>query len=468
MRRNKMRNKMRKAGIVFLTAFSFLFSGLAKPLFPQEKIILTLEKSIDLALSQNPQHQATKERVDAASARVKQAASGFLPSLNGQGFRTVAEKPMELEFPSFIPGEPPQRVKVDFTRDYQFAMSLQLPLFTGGKLTSIYRQARQNLELTKEAVRQSEFLTVFNTKRAFFGYLLAKEFVSVAEEAVNVAEQNLKNVKNMYEVGMATKMDLLRSEVQLTNLQPQLIQARNNLRMAELGLKILLGLDLSQEVEIRGELTYEPFEPEVDKCISQALFKRPEVCQLDFQLKMAGESLKLARSQYLPTVAIAGSYNFWADKFNFKEGTWQNYYAINLALTIPIFNGFRTSAQIGESKAMIRQIELTQKALEEAVELEVRQAVLLLNEAKESLLSQEKNIEQAKESLRITQLNFSEGMATSLDVFAAEAAYSQARTNYAMALYDYSVALAQLEKAVGSEIQSLNAGPVLTEEEEKE
>lgn len=466
-----MRNKMRKAGIFSLTALFLLISGLDRPIFSQqpEKMILTLEKSIELALSQNPQHQANKEQVSTASAKVKQARSGFLPSLNGQGLRTVAEKPMELEFPSFIPGEPPQRVEVDFTRDYQFALSLQLPLFTGGKLSSVYKQAQQNLAFSKESVRQSEFLTVFNTKRAFFGYLLAKEFVSVAEEAVNVAEENLKNVKNMYEVGMASKMDLLRSEVQLANLQPQLIQAKNNLNLAELGLKTLLGLDLSQEVEIRGELTYEPFEPEVDKCINQALFSRPEVRQMDFQLKMAGQSLKLARSEYLPTVAIAGSYNFWADKFNFKEGTWQNYYSVNLALTVPIFNGFRTSAKIGESKAMIRQIELTQKALGEAVKLEVRQAVLLIEEAKKSLLSQEKNIEQAKESLRIAQLNFSEGMATSLDVFAAEAAYSQARTNYAMALYDYSVALAQLEKAVGADIQNLNvnAQPALTEDDDE-
>ncbi len=105
---------------------------------------------------------------------------------------------------------------------------------------------------------------------------------------------------------------------------------------------------------------------------------------------------------------------------------------------------------------MIKEIELNQKAIRDAVELEVRQAVLMLTEAKESLFSQEKNIEQAKESLRIAQLNLSEGMATTLDVISAEAAYSQAQTNYAQALFDYSVALSQLEKAVGSEIQTPN------------
>jgi outer membrane protein TolC len=372
-----------------------------------------------------------------------------MPSLNAQGQHTLDEKVMELEFPSFVPGEPPQRVEIDFTRDYQFSMSLSLPLFTGGRLTSGFKQAKYNLESTKETVRQSKHITVFNTKRAFFGHLLAKEFVSVAEEAVRVAEENLENVKNMYEVGMASKMDLLRSEVRLTNMQPEVIAAKNNLRISELNLKTVLGMDLSQPVEVEGALSYEPLEPGLEECIATALTNRPEVKQFDFQKKMAGEALKFSRAGYLPTLAVSGSYSFWADKLNFRKDTWSSFYAVNLVLNIPIFNGFKESAQIAQSKAMIREIELNQKALQDAVELEVRQAVLMLIEAKETLLSQEKNTEQAKESLRITQLNFSEGMATTLDVISAEAAYNQAQVNYSQALYNYVVAAAELDRAMG-------------------
>lgn len=417
--------------------------------FSQERLTLTLEKSVRIALTQNPYHLATEERVDAAYSRLREAASGFLPSLNAQGQHTLDEKSMELEFPSFIPGEPPQRVEIDFTRDYQFSMSLSLPIFTGGRLTSGFKQAKYNLESTKEAVRQSKYLTVFNTKRAFYGHLLAKEFVSVAEEAVRVAEENLENVKNMYEVGMASKMDLLRSEVRLTNMQPEVIAAKNNLRISELNLKTMLGMDFSQSVEIEGALSYEALEPDLEECITTALAQRPEVRQFDFQRKMAGESLKFSRAGYLPTLAVSGSYSFWADKLNFRKDNWSSFYTVNLVLNIPIFNGFKESAQIAQSKAMIREIELNQKALQDAVEFEVRQAVLMLKEAKETLLSQEKNTEQAQESLRITQLNYSEGMATTLDVISAEAAYSQAQVNYSQALYNYVVAVAELDRAMG-------------------
>ncbi len=425
----------------------FVFSGVSFS-FSEEKITLTLKETIRLALSQNPYHLAAEERVELAKAQVREAAAGFFPSLNAQGLHTLDEKIFELEFPDPITGQP-QKVSVDFTRDYQFSFSLTLPLFTSGRLSSAYKQARYNLLSTEEAVRQSEHLTVFNARSAFYGYLLASEFVKVAGEAVEVAEKHFQNVKSLHEEGMASRFDLLRSEVQVVNLKPQLIRARNNLKVAELSLKILLGLDLTQRVEILGELTYQPYQPELEDCMARALTNRPEVKQFGYQKQMAGQMLKLARSSQLPTVALSGAYNYWADHFNFKEKTWQNFYAINLAISLPIFNGFAASARIAQSKALIRELEMTNKGLLDRVEFEVRQALLKLDEARESLLSQEKNVEQAQESLRIAELSFSEGMTTSLDVSSAQAALTQAKTNYAQALYDYVLSIAQLDKAMG-------------------
>ncbi len=417
--------------------------------FPQEKLTLTLEKSIRLALSQNPYHLAAEERLETARAKLREAFAGFLPSLNSEGLHTLTEKLFILELPSFIPGEPPQRIPFDFTKDYQFSLNFSLPLFTSGRLTSGYKQAKYNFRSTEEAVRQSKHITVFNAKKAFYGYLLTKDFVQVAEEAVDVAEKHLENVKSLYRVGMASKFDLLRSEVQVANLKPQLIRARNNLKIAELSLKILLGLDLSQPIEIKGYLTYEPFVPDLEESVSEAMLKRPEISQLRYQKQMAGQGLKLARASNLPSIALSATYNFWADQLNFRKDTWQSFYAVNLVFTIPLFNGFATSARVAQSKAMIKELDFTQKGLIDTIKFEVRQAILRLEEAKESLLSQEKNVEQAQESLRIAELNFSEGLATTLDISSAQAALSQAKTNYSQALYDYVMSLAELEKAMG-------------------
>lgn len=437
---------MKKAKSVILVLLMCVFVG--KFSFSQEKMTLTLEDTIRLALSQNPYHLASGERVEAAKAMVREAAGNFFPSLNAQGLHTLDEKVFSLEFPDPITGKS-QRVTLDFTRDYQFSFSLSLPLFTGGRLVSGFKQAKYNLFSTEEGVRQSEHTIVFNAKTAFYGCLLAKEFVKVAEEAVDVAEKHLNNVKSLHEVGMASKFDLLRSEVQLANLKPQLIKARNSLEIAKLGLKTLLGIELSQPLEIKGEFIYEALEPNLEECLSKALRNRPEVSQLNYQKQMAEETVRLARAADLPTVALSGTYNFWADKLSFKKDTWQSFYAVNLVLSVPIFNGFSASARVAQSKALIRELELIRRGLEETVGFEVRQAILNLKEAKESLLSQEKNVEQAQESLRIAELNFSEGLATTLDVSSAQAALSQAKTNYTQALYDYVVSLAQLDKAIG-------------------
>jgi outer membrane protein TolC len=435
--------KIKTAFMVFL-----LILCAVKISFPQEKMTLTLEESIRLALSQNPYHLAAAERVETAKAQVREAAANFFPTLNAQGLHTLDEKIFELEFPNPITGQP-ERVSMDFTRDYQFALSLSLPLFTSGRLTFGFKQAKYNLQSNEEAERQSEHITIFNAKSAFFGYLLARDFVKVAEESVELAEKLFKNIESLYKVGMSSKFDLLRSEVRVVNLKPQLIRARNNLKIAELNLKTLLGLDLSLPVEIKGELTYELFEPELETCIAEALSNRPELSQLMYQRKMAGEMLKLARSSNLPSLALSGTYNFWAHQFNFNKDTWQNFYAVNLVLTLPLFNGFTTSARVAQSKAMIRELEFTNKGFEDRVKFEVRQALLRLGEAKESLISQEKNVEQAEESVRIAELNFAEGMITTLDVGTAQAALTNAKSNYSQALYDYVLSLAQLDKAMG-------------------
>jgi outer membrane protein len=438
---------MKKVAKIFIIIGFTLYIGILG--FSQEKFKLTLEKSVEMALRQNPQYLAVGKRVDAARSGVREAVSAFFPSLNGQGQRTLSEKVMELEFPSMVPGEPPQRVEIDFTRDYQFTFSLSMPLYTGGQLVSGYKQADYNLKSSKQELRQSRQSTVFNTKQAFYGILLAEHFVGVAQESVKDAEDFYENIKIQYDVGMASQFDLLRSEVRLANLQPQLIKAKNNLEIAKLNLKTILGIDLSSEIEAEGKLEYIPEEIDLEECINKALSNRPELKQLNFQKRIAGEGLKMARASGLPSIAIAGQYNYWADQLNFKDDTWQNFYSLNLVLSIPVFNGLSSSAKAARSKAVIKELELTQEGLIDMLRFEVMQAVLRIKEAEQSLLSQEKNVEQAQESLRIAELNYNEGLVTILDVQQAQTALAQAKTNYSQALYDYVVACAELDKATG-------------------
>jgi outer membrane protein TolC len=253
----------------------------------------------------------------------------------------------------------------------------------------------------------------------------------------------------MYEVGMASRLDLLRAEVRLANLKPPLIQARNNVAVAELSLKTLLGLDVVQPVEVTGEMTYTPVDINLEESLAKAVLNRPELSQLQYQKQMAGEMIKIAKADYLPTIALSGNYNTWADRFAFGKNNWQSFYAFNLVLSIPLFNGLQTPAKVAESQALIREIEFTEKGLVNNIKFEVQAASLTLNNAQEAFLSQEKNIDAAQESVRVAELNYGEGLITITDLGAAQVALSEARINYLRAIYEYTVSLAQLEKAVG-------------------
>jgi len=434
-----------------LSAFILISFVLAGPgvLRPQEKLTLTLEDSLKLALEQNPAYLAEKAKEDGASSLVQRATAGLFPSLNAQGTDILDKKVFTVELPSFIPGGSPQKFKLDFTRTYQLALAFQAPIYAGGRLMSGVKQADYNLQSTRESIRRSGQETVFNVKKAFYSVLLGRKFVEVSEEAVSLAEKHLKNVKAMFDVGMSSKFDLLRSEVQASNLKPQLIRARNGLSSAELALKALLGLDLRQPVEFKGELIFRDLAADADAASAQALVNRPELVQLKYQRMIADEMLKMARASYLPTLALGAQYNLWSNTFNFTGSNWESYYSVNLVLSVPIFNGFVNSARVGESRAVLKQLDFSQKGLAEMVKFEVEQAILNLRQARESMLSLERNIEEAREAVRIAELNFREGIATTLDVSSAQVALTQAKTNYTQALYDYALAVAELEKAVG-------------------
>ena len=327
----------------------FLALGLLRPgaLSSQERLVLTLDDCLKLALEQNPLYLAEKAKEEGAAAMVKQAVSSLLPSLNGQATDVLDKNVFTVQLPAFYPGMSAQNVKLDFTRTYQLALNFQVPLYAGGRLVSGYKQAGYNLESTRESIRRTRQDVVYNVKKAFYSVLLARKFVDVSEEAVGLAEKHLKNVRAMFDAGMSSKFDHLRAEVQSANLKPQLIRARNGLTAAELGLKTLLGLDLKRAVEVKGELAYRDAAADADAATAEALLNRPELGQIKYQRMMADEMLKSAKAAYLPSLGVGGQYTYWSNRLSFAGGNWESYYSINLVLSVPIFNGFINAARVG-------------------------------------------------------------------------------------------------------------------------
>lgn len=445
--RRRIAMKYLKVGIImigFLCSISFA-----------ERFELTLNDSVRLALEKNPNILAMKKRIESAKSQEQGALSNFLPKLDLSAMRTVEEKLFTIEIPSFIPGQPPTVAKFDFTKDYQYSLRMTQPIFTGGKLISAYNQARLNLDLTEEMDSQIRQDLIFEVKKAYYGVLLSKEILKVSQDALSLAEKHLERTRKLLEAGVASKLDLLRAEVQVANLKPQVIRAKNACDLAEEGLKTLLGLSSEDEIILRENLSYKPAEIDQNKLLSFALERRPEINQLKIQRKMTLEMLKLAWASYIPNVAIAGEFNWRADKFSFSKGALENYYTVNLIVTLPIFDGFSRESKISQSKAELERIDYILKGVEQSISLDVKNAFLSFKEAKESYESQKTNVAQAEEAVRVAELNYEEGLATYLDVLSAHMALTEARTNLAQALFNYNVALAKIERAVSIPLEEL-------------
>lgn len=445
--RRRIAMKYLKVGIImigFLCSISFA-----------ERFELTLNDSVRLALEKNPNILAMKKRIESAKSQEQGALSNFLPKLDLSAMRTVEEKLFTIEIPSFIPGQPPTVAKFDFTKDYQYSLRMTQPIFTGGKLISAYNQARLNLDLTEEMDSQIRQDLIFEVKKAYYGVLLSKEILKVSQDALSLAEKHLERTRKLLDAGVASKLDLLRAEVQVANLKPQVIRAKNACDLAEEGLKTLLGLSSEDEIILKENLSYKPAEIDQNKLLSFALERRPEINQLKIQRKMTLEMLKLAWASYIPNVAIAGEFNWRADRFSFSKGALENYYTVNLVVTLPIFDGFSRESKISQSKAELERIDYILKGVEQSISLDVKNAFLSFKEAKESYESQKTNVAQAEEAVRVAELNYEEGLATYLDVLSAHMALTEARTNLAQALFNYNVALAKIERAVSIPLEEL-------------
>jgi len=439
-----------------VTLFSILFLILVgtNPLFAQRGLVLTLEEGIKLALEKNRSLLQVERDIRAARAKVKEARSGFLPQLRGQGTYTLFEGVPEVEFPigQFNPLLPPgatKKVEMDFTKDYSASLSLTQPLFTWGRIWQGYKLAELNLRVAQERYRQTRGETIYQVKRAFYRVLLAEKFVQVAREAEELAKEHLRVTRTRYEAGEASEFAVLRAEVSMANLRPGVIKAQDGLKLALMELKNILGIDLAEKVQVKGELKRVIYKLSLEDCLRKALRKRSELVQLAYQKRMGERMIKLAKANNKPSLAFVGSYKAEINNPSFDWAKWDKSYTGGLALAVPIFDGFRTRAKVQEAAVALNKLKLAEEQLREGIRLQVRQAYLALQEARELAASSQKSLSQAQRSVEIAQEQYKQGMVTSLDVQSAELALTQAKTNYYQALHDLIMAIARLQRAMG-------------------
>jgi outer membrane protein len=419
-----------------------------------EDMVLDLPGAINYAIAHNRSLQIASYDEQSAQYKIDEANAGFLPKLSFKGsYSQFGNIPVSMV--QFDPSVPPFALQTQPDKVASLGLSVAQPIFTGGLLSNSYRLSRLGRDMAHDKVSSTREDLVRQVKEAFYGILLARELIDVTQESIDVAQAHLKVAQARYEVGLASRYDVLRGEVQVANLQPVLINMRNTLDTARESLGLLMGLDEKQTVDAKGELALEPFTTTLEDCLGKALANRPELAMLRRNEEIAEHSIAIARSSLYPKLYLAGGYTHQLNDYSLgvslSPAEWSDIWQGTLSLSWDLFDGWAASSRIKQAEVAKDQAHSSREQLEQAVRFEVENNWRSLKAAKESVKSQEKNVENAQEGMRIAEARYKEGLMQSVDVMDAELALNSAQTNYYQSIYSYEVARARLLKAMGEE-----------------
>ena len=430
--------------------YLIIFIFLSSTAFAQQKDIIYLSWSdvVGKSLSDNLTIKSKQLEYEAQDLELWRAYSNFLPTLNYQGLGTY-----NVELPTIV--FMGQQFTLGSKYTYQHALDLTLPLFTGGSRffnVSVQNYLRKSLS---EELKGKEEDVVLQALQAYYGIILAEELSETAREAVEVAETNLKQVEAFYNEGTATQLDLQRARAQYYSTLPQFESAESNRLLSYQNLKMILDVDLEDSIVVVDTLSAKDLLIEL-KDVSLADYKnisfenRSELKAVNYQFKATDESERIAFSNFLPNIAVSANLQFQAFSDR-NDVQWKDYTrskAVTLSISWPLFNG---NNFIDYQLAQVRtdQMNLIQKQTKTQVSLEVEQSFYRVIESEKNLKSLEEAMKQSRESLRLSNLLYSEGMSTQLDVLNAQLLYNNSRIEYLQGIYNYNVNQLQLLKSIG-------------------
>jgi outer membrane protein len=307
-----------------------------------------------------------------------------------------------------------------------------------------------------EELKGKEEETILNSMQAYYGIILSEELAKSAEEAVNVAKQNLEQVEKFYGAGKATELDFQRAKAQYSSTLPMLESALSNRRLSVMRLKSFLNIPLTDSLVVIDTLDKKEFLNEyssipLEELKSISKENRKDIKALEYQKNAVAGGKGIALSQFSPTIAIAAGVDHAAPMDNSKV-TWSDYIrskSVTLSMSWPLFEGGRRILDYQIAKVKSDQMELAYKQAEYGAEMDIEQSYYGYAEASKNLQGLKDALDQYKESMRISNLLYSQGMSNQLDVLNAQLLYSQSKIGYLQGVYNYNVSQLSLLKSVG-------------------
>jgi TolC family type I secretion outer membrane protein len=393
--------------------------------------VMTLNQCIESALKHNPAILAASGAMNASKSRVGQARSNYYPQITASA-----------GYSEYSLSADPSNSRED---QYTGSVTLTQNIFDFGKTWNQVTIQRRNFDASQEDLRNINGQIVLNVKQAYYGLLRAEKNRDVLRETVGLFEQHLNQARSFFEIGVKSKFDVTKAEVDLSNARLNLIRAENTLRIGRVTLNNAMGTPDASDYAIQDTLSFEKNPITLDEARQKAFASRPDLQAVASQREAAEESISLARKGYLPSLSGNANYTKVGETYPPEQSGW----SAGVTLTFPLFSGFLTGYQVREAKENLVVLKANEETLRQSVLLDVQQTYLNLQAAEESVAVAELTVKQAEENYEIARGRYQAGVGSPIEETDALVALSNAKVNHIAALSDYKVAEATLIKAMG-------------------
>ena len=403
---------------------------------------LTLEECCDIAAANNKQGKLADFSIQKAQLQLKNMNSNFLPKLSATGGYLYADKDFGAELMPSVAAE------LNLNNTYTGGVQIEQPLFLGGKLFAVRKMAQTGLSIAGLNKEKTESDIRFETEKAYWNVVKAKELQKVSQQFLQTVDELYRTVENYYSTGMASQNELLKVKVKINEAKLSLKRSENSVRLAKMSLCHLMGMPMNKDIDVINNLSDIKA---VDTNI-HSVENRLEYKILSENIQLKNQEIKAVRSDFLPRVGLVAGYNYMNGvKLNGTKLISDDVFAVMVSVKVPLFHwgeGMRKvkSAQIEKQMAIVQRDEFTEK-----MQLEVSQALNMLDESELEIILTESAFNEATESLRESRKNYETGMETLVNYMDTQSIWQKSWAEFVSAKINYQIAKVTYLKALGQE-----------------
>lgn len=432
--------------VFYIIIFVFLMT--CPVLANAESIKFTLEEAIDRAVAENRDVEIARQRLAELKGLKAEAMAMGLPQLTGVGsYQRMWRRPILN-----INGSP---FRVGAQNTYQAGTELSQLLWDGGRVLKAVKAAKNEEQRGIENIRDAEQQVRFQVKQSYYEYFYINKVIDVLKKQLNQLRSHLASIKERYNKGLESDYALMRQDVEVANIEPELIDAERQKEFLINSLKVLLVIPQETDFTPVGSFDYRAREiPGDEVLVERASSKRPDLLAERLREGSLQQLIGMEKAGYWPNFTFKSTFQWMgqSDNFALSPDERSDSLASVINLSWPIFDGFKTRARVRQARAKFAQQHATASKLEDDVIKDVKNARISLSKARQALQSQQKSLSLARRASSIAGERFEAGLMSQIELLDTINSQARAEQQYLRAAFDCMVAEAALELAVGGEL----------------